>query len=567
MKEAFVCGVALLSATMAFAGPVQRGSAGAGTIYLGPIADQDWARPIGEGDLDGDGYNEVIVSASESFGDVISKVYVMRGGPDARFRGTIDLMTNGVDQVILGETINDNLGSSITTGDVNGDGVDDLLVCASLAHYGGRQYAGYAYLIYGGSDFFDSPTRDLGTNGTWDLRIAGPVAAGDMGGAGSFGGQDTHAAAIGNLNGDNLGDIVLGVHLAEGDTGVEDAGRVYAVMGKAFTPGDTLDLALGADYDVRIYGEGRFDETGDVVLTGDLTGDGIDEIIIPNHYFSQANFDSEGAVHIYRGRASWPSSFTLRTTRADITLLGYRFYDELGESAAVGDFNGDGIKDLAAGAPGAEAVFNSQRGDGFVYGLLGKASYQTGSHLIDYATASADFLIIGDFQENLGMRTAAGDFNGDGIDDVAAAEWFGGPATNGVVEVLFGRNFTGGPTFYTGVDTDVRITGSVASDRIGFSMGATDVDSNGVDEILFGTPFNNGSFPNEAGTVYVMSLLDGNYNGGPGADLADFAAFQACYTLPGAPASNGGCYVFDIVNDGVLNQADVNAFVDRVVGP
>ncbi len=566
--RAFLLIAVVFPVAIAESAPVQRGSDDAGTIYLGPVADQDWSRPIGYGDLDGDGFDEVIVSASETFGGVISTVYIMRGGPNARFRGTVDLMSNGVDQVISGAAIDDNLGSSIATGDVNGDGIDDLLLCASLANFGGRSFAGIAYLIYGSPTFFASATRDLSVAGSWDLRIAGPQASSDMGGAGSFGGQDTQAAAIGNLNGDSLGDIVLGAHLANGDTGVEDTGRVYVVLGKAFTPGDTLDLALNTDYDMRIFGDGRFDETGDFVLVADLTGDGIDDLIIPNHFFSQVLFDSEGAVHIYRGRTTWPSTFNLRTSSADITLLGDRDSDNLGESAAVGDFNGDGVMDLATGAPGADfCAFNDQRGDGFVYGLLGTSGLQTGTHLIDYASATPDFLLVGDFEENLGKRTASGDFNGDGIDDIAAAEWFGGPFTNGVVEVLFGRDFFGSPVFIANVDTDVRITGSNPSDRISFALSATDVDSNGVAEILIGAPFNNGAFPNNAGTVYVFSLLDGDANGDGRHDLADYAALQECFTLPAAPADNSPCYVYDIVNDGTLNNADIEAFVDRLTGP
>ncbi len=480
--------IALLVVSPALATPPEYQAADAGTVFLSPVVDQDWGRPLAAGDLDGDGYDEVIVAASESWGSVISHVYIIRGGPGTHGQGLVDLTLGGVDQVVIGAQLDDNLGSSITTGDVNGDTIDDLLICASLADYSSRADAGIAYLIYGGAGFFDSPTRDLSTTSEWDVRIIGPVAAGDMGACLSFGGGDTHAAAIGNLSGDVYGDIVLGVHLADGNT--DDTGRVYIVLGQSFATGTTLDLASSANYDVAIYGDDRYDETGDFVLTGDVTGDGLDDVIIPNHYFSQYLFDSEGAVHIFRGRTTWTTSYyNLGTTPADITLLGYRKYDDLGESAAVGDFNHDGIMDLATGAPGADAgVFDDQIGDGFVYGLLGSTSYQTGTHLIDYATATPDFLFIGEYQEGLGAETSAGDFNGDGYDDVAASERFGGPSSNGVVEVLWGRDFSPGATFTANVDSDLRIIGG-AQDRIGFSLSASDTNNDGLDEILFGSPF------------------------------------------------------------------------------
>ena len=338
----------MLVASAALAAPLQRHNRDAGTTYLGAVTGQDWGRPLGAGDLDGDGYDDVIVAASESYGGVTSQLHIVRGGPEAHRRGVWDLSATGVDQVIRERQVDDNLGSSIAMADLNTDGIDDLLVCASSADYGGRAGAGMAYVIYGGADFFASPTRDLGNNADWDLRIVGPTAYGDMGASLTFGGGDTHAAAIGNLNGDAYGDMVLGVHLARG--GASIAGRVYVVMGKPFASGTTLDLASGSDFDVVIFGDDEYDETGDFVLAGDITGDGLDDLIIPNQYYSQYLFDSEGAVHIFRGQETWRRSYNLATGPADITLLGNREQDYLGQSAAVGDFNRDGIIDLAAAA-------------------------------------------------------------------------------------------------------------------------------------------------------------------------------------------------------------------------
>jgi hypothetical protein len=556
---ALMAAAVLLSAARAT--PPQYTASDAGTLYLGAIVDQDWGRPLGAGDLDGDGYDEIIVAASESWGGATSRVYVVRGGPGAHGLGTVDLSLGGVDQVIVGAALDDNLGSSIATGDVNNDAVDDLLICASTADYAGRTDAGIAYLIYGGAGFFASATRDLNNSANWDLRLAGPVAYGDMGGALSFGGGDTHAAAIGNLNGDAYGDLALGVHLADG--AATQAGRVYIVFGAAFPSGFTLDLAFASHYDVVIYGDDTYDETGDVVLTGDITGDGLDELIIPNHYFSQYLFDSEGAVHIFRGRASWAATYSLGTAPADITLLGYRKHDDLGESAAVGDFNNDGIIDLAAAAPGADAgPFNDQIGDGFVYGLLGSTSYQAGTHIFDYATATPDFLLIGEYQENLGAETSSGDFNGDGYDDLAAAERFGGPQTNGVVEVLWGRAFPPGATFTANFNTDLRIVGA-AQDRIGFSLWASDTNGDGLDEVLFGTPFNQG----DRGTAYVFTHVTGDGDYDRDVDLADFAEMQACGTGSGAGPLAGVCVLFDFELDEDVDANDLLELEPRLQGP
>lgn len=553
--------VAVVLVSAAGATPPEFTASDAGTIYLGAIVDQDWGRPLAAGDLDGDGYDELLVAASDTSSSVISKVYVVRGGPGVHGLGTVDLSLGGADQVILGAALGDNLGASIATGDVNGDNVDDLLICASFANHSTRTYAGIAYLIYGGAGFFANSTRDLSDGAAWDVRIAGPVSSGDMGACLSFGGGDTHAAAIGNLNGDAYGDVALGVHLANG--AATQAGRVYIVFGEAFPSGTTIDLGLTADRDVVIYGDDLYDETGDFVLVGDVTGDGIDDLIIPNHYFSQYLFDSEGAVHIFRGRTSWATLYNLGTTPADITLLGNRKFDDMGESAAVGDFNNDGIADLAVGAPGADAgAFDDQIGDGFVYGFLGSTSYQTGTHTIDYATATPDFLLIGEYQEGLGSTTSAGDFNGDGYDDIAAAERFGGPATNGVVEVLWGRAFSAGDTFTANVDTNLRIVGA-AQDRIGFSLSAADTNGDGLDEILFGTPFN----ANDYGTAYVFTHVTGDADFDGDADLADVAAMQLCTTGPAGGPLSGVCVLFDFDLDEDVDADDLPGLETVLQGP
>ena len=539
----------------AFAQPVEVVSGDAGTIYGGAIAGQDWGRPLAAGDLNGDGFDEVVVSASESWGGVTSRVYVLRGGPHGHVLGSVDLSATGADQVIVGAEVDDNLGSSLATGDVNGDAIADLVMCASSADFGGLVDRGIAYVVFGDPNFFDVSERDLAVSGSWDMRILGPVAGGDMGGMNAFGGLDAQAAAVGYLNDDTYGDIALGVHLADGQSG--GAGRAYILFGAPYGSGYTFNLAQSGSGFVRIDGAGEYDELGCVVAAGDLTGDGMDELILGVEYASQGLFTSEGAVYVLRGRATWPTQLYV-SSNSDMKLLGVNGYDGLGEALAVGDFNGDAIMDLAAAAPGADAgQYTNQRGDGFVYGLLGSTAYQSGTYLIDYATATPDFLLIGEFEENLGTLVSAGDFDGDGIDDIAAAERFAGSNTNGVVEVLLGRDFTPGETFVATVDTDLRIVGA-AQDRIGFSLAACNVNGDGVDEVLFGTPFNN----SDRGTAYIYTYVSGDADADRDRDLADFVAFQACFH-----SAEGNCGVFDFNLNDALDAGDLEVWGERMTGP
>lgn len=197
-------------------------------------------------------------------------------------------------------------GYPVVCGDVNGDGYDDLLTTAS--QWNNAQ--GRAYLYYGGKSMDTTP----------DKTFTGETAGDLFGGGG---------AALGDVNGDNYDDVLVG---APGYRGGAEDGRVYIFYG-----GPDMD----ENADLILEGEsGKAGYYGVVIVTGDLNDDGYADVVVSANKCE----DDRGRVYLYY--AGNPMD-----TTCDLTLDGESSNDFFGRKAAIGgDVNGDGYPDLILGA-------------------------------------------------------------------------------------------------------------------------------------------------------------------------------------------------------------------------
>ncbi len=181
------------------------------------------------GDVNGDGFDDVIIGARRADGGDQGESYVVFG-KSSGFPTAVDLSTlNGTDGFRLdGIDAGDESGRSVSSaGDVNGDGFDDLIIGALYADPGGDSSAGESYVVFGKSSGFTAAI-DLSTlNGTNGFRLDG-IDAGDQSGV--------SVSSAGDVNADGFDDVIIGANggtpggdIAAGESlrGVREVERFY----------------------------------------------------------------------------------------------------------------------------------------------------------------------------------------------------------------------------------------------------------------------------------------------------------------------------------------------------
>ncbi|MGY0195696.1 tandem-95 repeat protein [Leptothrix sp. BB-4] len=423
----------------------------------------------GAGDVNGDGFDDLIVGAPNSDNGVGS-AYVIWGHADGQ---SVDLSKFGMFGISApgfklfsasGYTF--GVGYSVSAaGDLNGDGLSDLIVGAPAS----LSEVGRAYVVYGKKTGFDVGVDSMSSSVGMSFSDSGTKRIG------------ASVSSAGDVNGDGMVDFIIG---ASADNSQD--GKSYVVFGTAGGGGSFNDLVNvdNGSGGFTIYGEtGVKGEAGSSVSgAGDFNGDGLADLIM-----GAPQAASNGKSYLVFGKSGTEYiDLSQHISSSDaLEIFGEAQGDYAGYSvSSAGDVNGDGLADLVIGAPNVEDVSTGKS-----YVVFG-TSIQSPIKLADIAAGTGGFAITApnSYGYSGGSVSSAGDVNGDGLSDLIIGQYGYGDG-NGRSYVVFGK-VDGGSVDLSKVDeekTGFAIDSQVSGGQAGRSVSAAgDVNGDGLADLIVG---------------------------------------------------------------------------------
>ena len=368
-------------------------------------------------------------------------------------------------------------------GDVNGDGIDDMI----FGNLGYHTDIGITYVLYGSKTPFPS-LIDLSTlNGTNGYKIIG---------------EDNHYASgfavsgIGDMNGDGLNDFLIGTY------NMYYSNPEYIVFGSNNTFSATVYLSeLNGTNGFKIITDtnNRFGYNS-VAGVGDINGDGLGDSLILSYYRKNSVEAVIGYV-LFGSKSPFSKELYLSNfTRQDgFKIIGTNdFYRGKAVAGKLGDINGDGFDDFIIGNP----MINS--GDGAGYVIYGSRSFPEDMYLSEL-NGKDGFKIGGAasyFYSYAGTSVSgAGDVNGDGFNDILMSVSPGLGDIPPVSYIIFGKPFLPSEISLQALNETMGLKlGGVIDSSIRSCSGAGDINDDGFDDIILGAP----STDSNTGTGYVV---------------------------------------------------------------
>lgn len=458
-------------------------------------------------DFDADGFADSAVGANEWFDGTVpaGRVYVHYGSVDGLLGRTLRTQAFDLRSLGLGYPAQSYAwyGVAMAGGDFNTDGYCDLAVSASSQSIGSAAVTGLLTVVYG------SP-RGLVLEHTRAEGAAPPPQAitqadlGDDTGANDLFGA---AMAAGDFDGDGFTDLAVS---AAGETvgSVPLAGVVHVIFGspkglQTVRPAAETHTQRTLDGPDEVEERDRF---GSTLAAADFDRDGYCDLAAG----APAESDPEGMgrITLLYGHPDGLGTEAARSRQIDENTIGgpsSRGIHGFAWALAAGDFDDDGFPDLAIGSPTDRDP--DQDIVGRVHVLFGSANGLSTARFQVFGQDTPGIADEAEAWDYFGAALAAGDFDADGIDDLAVTatgeEPSGAPAAEGLVHFL-----PGSPAGLT-AEGSLAVAGYPSphtASEFGFSIATGDFDGDGRTDACVGSPLAKGRRAFGVGTAMVVSF-------------------------------------------------------------
>jgi gliding motility-associated-like protein len=413
------------------------------TSYFGQSA-------AGAGDVNGDGYSDVIVGAAQfdnTFGD---------DGASFIYYGSATGINATAALILYGSQASSRFGYEVScAGDINGDGFSDIVI-GSYFYDNGQTDEGAAYMYYGSSSgIITTPVNVLESNQSNAI-------------------YGIQAKSAGDVNGDGYSDLIIGAYVY--DNGQVDEGAAFVYHGSP--DGLSVVPLVINNITQNISGFGYA-----VATAGDVNNDGFSDVIISAPWFDD-NGGNEGRAFVYYGSTSGISitaNVVLDEANQGAAYFGYSL-------GSAGDVNGDGFSDVIVGALGYNGI-----GRAYIYFGSASGLSATSNQVLDGTQAG----------EGFGVSVAtAGDVNHDGYSDViiGAYSYNDGANTDEGRALIYHGSAAGLITTPVTIISDANQPGA----SFGFSTStAGDVNGDGYSDIMIGSYLYDNAGNTDQGAVFV----------------------------------------------------------------
>lgn len=471
------------------------------------------------GDFNGDGLDDLAIGASERTTSGVENaggVYIIHGSSDGiTDRGYDQLWTQDSEGILAEAEKVDAFGGALVSGDFNNDGNDDLAISAWSESIAGVQGAGMVHVLYG---------TPFGLSADESLSFSQSSIGGTNGDNEYFG----WALAAGDFNGDDHDDLAIGTPNDQIDDHI-GAGGVNVLFGGAdgisLEGSDILHQDLEDLWDTAEDG----DSFGWSLAAGNFNGDAFDDLAVGVTREDIGEISTAGAVQvILGGQSEWGFDVFISQDGfaggGDIQNVPENS-DQFGRALVAGDFNNDGVDDLAIGTPDDDATGNAgvvQIINGSGFGLLPENNLMiTQDEFSPGGGGSLSSPAI--WNEKFGFSLASGDFDGDGIEDLAVGSHQERIGTDeletGAVFVINGsetgltstnskRYHQDSTQFIDGESYEMEGT-AVRRDRFGWPLAAGNFDGNAAFDLIVGITSKDRDDCEESGAVQIIPGFEG----------------------------------------------------------